>query len=62
LKIYANLGVALLQAIVLGLFSMELKNADKIIWFCVAASVFWTFLLFLFTMTDYLTRADTAHW
>ena len=60
MKIYANLGVALAQAIVLGLFSMELKNSDKITWFCVAASIFWTFLLFLFTLTDYFTRSMTV--
>lgn len=61
MKIYASLGVALAQAIVLGMFSMELKNADRLTWFCVIASVFWTFLLFLFTFTDYLTRAETAY-
>jgi caa(3)-type oxidase subunit IV len=59
-KIYASLGVALAQAIVLTLFSMELKQQDKLTWLVAAASIFWTFLLFLFTVTDYLTRGYTA--
>jgi len=60
LKIYANLSVAIAQAMVLAFFSMELKNADKLTWLTAAAGVFWTFLLFLFTLTDYLTRGMTA--
>jgi caa(3)-type oxidase subunit IV len=60
MKIYASLGVALMQALVLTVFSMELKNADKLTWLTAIASIFWTFLLFLFTITDYLTRGLAA--
>jgi caa(3)-type oxidase subunit IV len=55
-KIYFSLGVAVAQACVLTYFSMELKNHGVLIWFSAIASIFWTFLLFLFTLTDYLTR------
>jgi caa(3)-type oxidase subunit IV len=55
-KIYASLGCAVVQALVLAFFSMELKHQDKLTWLVAAASIFWTFLLFLFTITDYLTR------
>jgi caa(3)-type oxidase subunit IV len=48
--------VAVVQAIVLGVFFMDLKHADKQTWLIAAAGIFWTFLLFLFTLTDYLTR------
>lgn len=56
MKLYASLGVAALQGCVLVYFSMELKNQGTLIWLCAAASIFWTFLLFLFTFTDYITR------
>ncbi|CAN5428898.1 hypothetical protein BH11PLA2_BH11PLA2_11870 [soil metagenome] len=60
MKIYASLGVALAQALVLTFFSMELRNQDKLTWLVAAASIFWTFLLFLFTITDYITRGYAA--
>jgi caa(3)-type oxidase subunit IV len=56
LKVWVSLGVATVQALVLTLFFMDLKNADKLTWLTAIAAVFWTFLLFLFTLTDYLTR------
>lgn len=56
MKVWASLGVACAQAIVLAVFSMELRAADKQTWLIAAASLFWTFLLFLFTLTDFLTR------
>lgn len=55
-RLYASLGVAFVQAVFLGLFSMELKNSSTLIILTVVASVFWTFLLFLFTLTDFITR------
>lgn len=61
LKLYASLGVAALQGCILAYFSMELKNQGTLIWLCAAASIFWTFLLFLFTLTDYITRGWTAY-
>jgi caa(3)-type oxidase subunit IV len=41
---------------VLALFFMELKQQDTLTWLIAASSLFWTGLLFLFTLTDYLTR------
>jgi caa(3)-type oxidase subunit IV len=61
MKIYASLAVALTQACVLAFFSMELKNQGTLIWLTAAAGVFWTFLLFLFTLTDYITRGWSAY-
>ena len=56
LKVWVSLGIALVQTAVVGVFSMDLKQSDKLTWLVVAASIFWTFLLFLFTLTDFLTR------
>lgn len=60
-KVWANLAVACAQAVVLGVFFMDLKHADKQTWLIAAAGIFWTFILFLFTLTDYLTRHYYAY-
>lgn len=60
-KLLGNLLVAGTQAAVLGLFFMDLRQADKLTWLCVGASMFWSGLLFLFTITDYLTRHFAAY-
>jgi cytochrome c oxidase subunit IV len=57
-KVLFSLGVAVAQGAVLALFFMDLKSADTQTWLIAVASVFWTGLMFLFTLTDYLTR----HW
>jgi len=60
-KVWLNLGVAFVQAIILSLFFMELRYADKLTWLIAVAAVFWTFLMFLFILTDYLTRHFYAY-
>jgi hypothetical protein len=35
---------------------MDLRQADKLTWLVALSGVFWTFLMFLFVLTDYLTR------
>jgi cytochrome c oxidase subunit IV len=55
-KILVSLLIIGVQATVLAYFFMDLRQADSLTWLCVGAAVFWVFLLFLFTLTDYLTR------
>ena len=55
-KVAASLAVAGVQAGVLSVFFMDLKQADKLTWLCAGASVFWVAILFTFTLTDYITR------
>jgi cytochrome c oxidase subunit IV len=55
-KVWISLGIAAAQGLVLALFFMELKQQDTLTWLIAASSLFWTGLLFLFTLTDYLTR------
>ena len=61
IKVWLNLGVACTQAVVLAVFFMELRYADKLTWLIAVAAVFWTFLMFLFILTDYLTRHFFAY-
>ena len=56
MKVVASLTVATVQAGVLAYFFMDLKQADALTWLVAASALFWTGLLFLFTLTDYLTR------
>lgn len=60
-KVFASLGVAVVQSVILALYFMDLKQADKLTWLVAAAAVFWTGLMFLFTLTDYLTRYMAAY-
>ena len=55
-KIAANLCVSTIQASILALYFMDLKEADKVTWLIALSGVFFTGLMFLFTLTDYLTR------
>ena len=55
-KVVASLTVSVVQAGILAYFFMDLRAADKLTWLCAAASIFWTFLMFLFILTDFLTR------
>ena len=56
MKVVANLLVAAVQASVLALFFMDLRQGDKLTWLIAMSGLFWTFLMFLFVLTDYLTR------
>ncbi len=55
-KVAVSLAISAVQATVLAVFFMDLRQADRLTWLVAAAGLFWTFLLFLFTLTDYLTR------
>lgn len=59
-KVLASLLVAGLQTAVLSVYFMDLRNADKLTWLCAGAAVFWVGLLFLFILTDQLTRHLSA--
>ena len=59
-KVIVSLAVAAVQTAVLGYFFMELKQADKLTWLCVGAAGFWLLLLFVFILTDYITRHYAA--
>ena len=60
-KVVAALAIAAAQTAVLGLYFMDLRHADTLIWLCVGAAAFWVLILFTFTLTDYLTRHLLAY-
>ena len=60
-----NIVVALLIATIKGtlvvLFFMHLRYSDKLTMVTVIASIFWLFILFSLTMTDYISRAWSTY-
>jgi cytochrome c oxidase subunit 4 len=56
IKVIISLTVAATQSLVLSLFFMDLRRADPLIWLVASSGVFWVGLMFLFIITDYLTR------
>jgi cytochrome c oxidase subunit 4 len=59
--IYANLLIAATQTCLLAYFFMHLKGADQLTWLVAGAGIFWLIILFLFLLTDYLTRHIAAY-
>jgi cytochrome c oxidase subunit 4 len=60
-----NIVVALLIATIKGtlvvLFFMHLRYSTKLTMVTVVASIFWLFIMFSLTMTDYVTRAWSTY-
>lgn len=54
--IVLTLVVASLQALTLLLFFMHLKQSDMLTWLSLLAGLFWSGIMFLLTLTDYLSR------
>jgi cytochrome c oxidase subunit 4 len=59
--IYLNLLIAGAQASLLAYFFMHLKGADHLTWLIAGAGMFWLLILFLFLLTDYVTRQIAAY-
>ena len=59
--VYLNFLIAGSQAALLVYFFMHLKGSDRLIWLIVGASLFWMIILFLFVLTDYVTRHIAAY-
>jgi caa(3)-type oxidase subunit IV len=56
IKVVVSLAIAAVQTVIMGYFFMDLKQADKLTWLCVGAAGFWLVILFVFLLTDYVTR------
>jgi cytochrome c oxidase subunit 4 len=59
--IYFNLIIAGCQASLLAYYFMHLKGANNLTWVIVGAGLFWIVILFLFLLTDYVTRHMAAY-
>ena len=51
------LTIAVVKATLVVLFFMHVKYGTRLTWVVVLASIFWLGIMFVLTMSDYLTRA-----
>jgi cytochrome c oxidase subunit IV len=61
MRLPVNMGIASVQVILLSFVFMHLKGSDSLTKITAAAALFFLGLLFLFTITDYLTRQWLAY-
>jgi caa(3)-type oxidase subunit IV len=60
-RIYFNLIIAGTQMCLLSYFFMHLKGAEPLTWLMAGGGLFFIFILFLFVLTDYVTRDFAAY-
>jgi cytochrome c oxidase subunit 4 len=53
----AAFGIAAVKALIIILFFMHARYSPKVVWLVVMAGFVWLGMLFLWALTDYLTRA-----
>ncbi len=53
----ANLGIAIIKALLVALFFMHLRYREPAMRVFALAGLFWLVILFTLTLSDYLTRA-----
>ena len=51
------LTIAVIKATLVVLYFMHVRYSSKLTWVFVCAGIIWLFILFAFTLSDYLTRA-----
>jgi cytochrome c oxidase subunit 4 len=54
--LFAQLAIATVQAGVVAYYFMHLRQGDRVVTLTALASVFWTLILFVLFMSDYMTR------
>jgi cytochrome c oxidase subunit 4 len=50
------LTIAVIKATLVVLFFMHVRYSSRLIWVIVVAGIFWLGIMFVFTISDYLTR------
>ena len=50
------MGIATVQALLVGYFWMHLKRKDKVVMLTALSALFWTGLLFVLFLVDFVTR------
>jgi cytochrome c oxidase subunit 4 len=52
----AALAVAVVKAVLVVLYFMHVKYSSRLVWLFASGGVFWLMILFMFTLSDFLTR------
>ncbi len=56
-NIVVALGIAVAKAVLVILFFMHVRHAPPLTWAVVVAGFFWLMIMFVLTMSDFLTRS-----
>ena len=56
LNVIIALTIAVVKATLVVLYFMHVRYSSKLTWVFVCAGIIWLFILFAFTLSDYLTR------
>lgn len=56
LSLYIAMGIASTKAAVIVLFFMHVKYSGRLIWLFALSGLFWLVILFVLTLSDYVTR------
>jgi cytochrome c oxidase subunit 4 len=57
LSLAVAMSIALLKALLIILYFMDVRSSPKMLWLFAGAGFAWLFILVSFVMTDYLTRS-----
>ena len=52
------LTIAVIKATLVVLYFMHVRYSSRLIWVIVAAALFWLAILFVYTISDYMTRPN----
>ena len=56
MSIYIAMGIATFKASIVVMFFMHVKYSGRLVWLYAVGGLFWLFVLFVLTFSDYLTR------
>src|SRR5256885_7866497 len=57
----AGLAIGAIKAALVALFFMHLLRSGKVTWMVIAVTAFWVGILFVLTLSDFLTRGRVPH-
>jgi cytochrome c oxidase subunit 4 len=56
-NVIVALSIAVCKATLVVLYFMHVRYSSRLVWVFVSAGLIWLFILFAFTLSDYLTRS-----
>lgn len=56
-NLFIALAIAIVKALLVALFFMHLRHNPRITWLAASAGIIWLTIMFILTMSDFLTRS-----
>lgn len=61
LNIVIAMTIAIIKAVIIILYFMHVRFSSKLVWVFAGAAFYWVIILFVLTLTDYMSRSMTYH-